>query len=305
MTRVLVTGGSGFVGRHTLPALVGMDVDVHACSRSLRPSANGVTWHRADVLDSASAASLVAQVQPDVLLHLAWFATPPDFWRSPLNLRWTAASLDLAQAFVRAGGRRIVGAGTCAEYLWRASPCVEDATPIRPASVYGGCKAAVWSALEPLARDAGVSAAWARLFFIYGPHEPPGRLVPSLVTAMRAGTAARCRTAAHVRDFLHVSDVGSALAALTMSDVTGAVNVASGQPVAVGTIAKGIARRLERADLLALDDGPAEDAFVVADVNRLRDEVRWSPRLTLDEGLDDAVTWWSEHAPPAEARLAK
>ena len=83
-----------------------------------------------------------------------------------------AASLELADTFGGAGGRRIVGAGTCAEYLWRDIPCVEDVTPIRPTTVYGGCKAAVWSALEPFARDAGVSAAWARLFFVYGPHEP-------------------------------------------------------------------------------------------------------------------------------------
>lgn len=293
MIRVLVTGGSGFIGRYTLPALVEMGADVHACSRSVQVPIDGVTWHRADLLDAPDPHAIVNHVRPKALLHLGWFATPPDFWRSPVNLRWTAASLELAQAFVRAGGHRIVGAGTCAEYLWSDSRCVEDVTPIRPATIYGGCKAAVWSALEPFARDAAVSAAWARLFFIYGPHEPPSRLLPSLVTAMRAGVPARCRTAAHVRDFLHVFDVGHALAALTMSEVTGAVNVASGEGVTVGQVAEGIAKRVGRPDLLQREDGPAADRFVVASVDRLRNEVGWRPRLTLDAGLDAAVAWWT------------
>ena len=294
MTRVLVTGGSGFIGTHVLPALASAGAEIHASSRAARRSDAGIIWHRADMLDARSLNALVSDVQPEILLHLAWFATPPDYWRSPVNLRWAAASLELAQAFVAGGGRRIVSAGTCAEYEWGgSSPCIENVTPIRPATLYGGCKAAVWSALEPFAREAGVEAAWARLFFVYGPNEPPNRLVPSLVTAMRAGAVAQCRTARHVRDFLHVSDAGAAIAALTMSGVTGAVNIGSGQPVQVGTIATSIAQRVGRPELLKLEDGPEADAFVVANVDRLRAEVGWQPRFSLEAGLDDAVGWWS------------
>lgn len=301
MTTVLVTGGSGFIGRHALAALVDKGADIHACSRSAQSRERGVTWHRADLLDEAEARAVIDRVRPEVLLHLAWFVTPPDYWRSPLNLHWTAATLELARAFVQAGGRRLVGVGTCAEYSWRAGPCVEGITPILPTTVYGGCKAAVWSALEPFAREGGVDAAWARLFFVYGPHEPPGRLVPSLVTAIRAGMPARCRAANHVRDFLHVVDAGAAIAALVLSPVQGAVNIASGEPSTVGAIAEGIARRLDRPDLLQMEQGRPEEAFVVASVARLRDEVGWRPAFTLDTGLDDAVAWWSEKAAVGDA----
>ena len=291
MTRVLVTGGTGFIGYHALEPLVDRGADVHACSRTARPLSPipGVTWHRADVLDPLSTTDLLTSVRPEVLLHLAWFATPPDYWTSPMNLQWAAATLRLVEAFVRTGGRRFVGVGTCAEYLWTDAPCVEGVTPIRPTTVYGGCKAAVWSAVEPYASGVDMSAAWARVFFVYGAHLSPTRLVSSLVNAMRDGEVARCRTAAHVRDFLHVRDAGDALAALTMSEVGGAVNVGSGVGTRVGTIAEGIAQRLNRRELLALDDGPADDAYVVANVDRLRREVAWQPRLTLDEGLNEAV----------------
>jgi nucleoside-diphosphate-sugar epimerase len=308
MTRVLVTGGSGFIGRHVLPALVERGSEVHACSRAVRASSPGVTWHRADALDVAGMSALVDRIRPEVLLHLAWFVTPPDYVRSTRNLGWAAATLALAEAFACAGGRRLVCAGTCFEYGWPQhasvaagvgeSRCVEGLTPIAPSTVYGGCKAAVWSALEPFAREVGLSAAWSRLFFLFGPHEPPSRLLPSIVTAIQAGTPAQCRTARHVRDFLHVADAGDALAALALSAVEGPVNIASGEPVPVGVIAEGIARRLERPDLLRMEEGPAKDAFVVASVARLRDEVRWRPAYTLESGLDDAVAWWAEHATP-------
>jgi UDP-glucuronate decarboxylase len=72
------------------------------------------------------------------------------------------------------------------------------------------------------------------------------------------------------------------------------VNVGSGEPVQVGAIAEGVARRIGRHDLLQMEDGPASDAFVVANVDRLRTEVGWQPRFTLDAGLDDAVAWWSD-----------
>ena len=296
MTRVLVTGGSGFVGRHALRSLVDRGAETHALSREPRRSSGGVTWHRADALDTAAASAAIERLRPDVLLHLAWFVTPPDYVRSPANLRWTAATLALADAFVRAGGKRFVGTGTCFEYSWEEGECVEGRTPIRPSTVYGGCKAAVWSALEPFARDAGISAAWARLFYLFGPHEPATRLVPSLVSSMQAGLPAHCRTAAHVRDFLYVADAGDAIAGLALSGVEGAVNVASGTPVAVGTIADGIARRLGRPDLLRKEPGPATDAVVVANVARLRDEVGWRPAFTLDAGLDATLAWWVEHA---------
>ncbi len=291
MTRVLVTGGSGFIGYHVLEALTDRFADVHACSRKSRPWIPGVTWHRTDVLDPVLFDQLVQKVRPEVLLLLAWFATPPDYWKSPLNLQWAAASLLMVDAFVRAGGQRIVGVGTCAEYAWSDSPCVEGVTPIRPASVYGGCKAAVWSAIEPFARDVGVTAAWARVFFVYGPDpsSSPTRLVPSLVNAMLDGEPARCRTAAHLRDFLYVSDVADALAALTLSGVRGAVNIGCGTATRVGAIAEGIADRLKHRELLQMEDGPAQDAHVVANVDRLRNEVGWQPRVTLDEGLNKAV----------------
>ena len=175
----------------------------------------------------------MADVEPEVLLHLAWYVEPGRFWTAPENVRWVEASLALLRAFAGAGGRRAVVAGTSAEYDWHAvgARCNEQRTPLRPATLYGAAKHALHTVAAPYAEQAGFELAWGRIFFVYGPGEPEGRLVPSVGRALLAGRRVPTTRGDQVRDFMHVEDVAAAFAALADADATGAVNVASGDPV--------------------------------------------------------------------------
>ncbi|HET7233284.1 MAG TPA: NAD(P)-dependent oxidoreductase [Longimicrobium sp.] len=296
MSAVLLTGGTGFVGRHALAALASRGADVHAVHHGpvpadLQPLA---TWHEADLLDVGQSRALVAALRPERLLHLAWYAAP-GFWSAPENYRWVEASLALLRAFTEAGGKRAVAAGTCAEYDWSHGWCSEGVTPLAPSTTYGVCKDAVRRVMEALCADAGASAAWGRLFFLYGPHERPERLVPSVVRPILAGQEAACTPGEQVRDFLHARDAGEAFAALLESDVTGAVNVASGRGTAVRDLALAAARAAGRPEALrvgALPSRPGDPPLLVADVRRLANEVGWSPRIDLEEGMRESVGWW-------------
>ncbi|MEO6212472.1 MAG: NAD(P)-dependent oxidoreductase [Vicinamibacterales bacterium] len=293
MTRVLVTGAGGFVGRHVMAALASAGRDVHAvASTAQRHDGGDVTWHEADLLNAVQRETLVAAVRADALVHLAWCARPPDYWRHPDNLRWLTASLELVRVFAEQGGTRVVGAGTCAEYDWRSGYCTEETTPLVPATLYGTAKAACGSALNAYGLETGLSVAWGRLFFLFGPHDSPARLIPSLVTALHAGEPARCAAGSHVRDFLHVADAAAALVALLDSQITGPVNIASGIPVRVGDLARGVASRVGRPDLLSVEEGSPTDAMVAANISRLRDGVGWRPSLDAAAALDDTVRWW-------------
>lgn len=292
MKRVLVTGASGFVGRHVTGLLTGADFDVHAVSASGRHPVENCTWHRADVLEPRQRETLVEAVKPDTLLHLAWHARPPDYWSASENTAWLTASLDLFRLFADNGGTRVVGAGTCAEYDWRHGYCSELTTPLLPTSLYGATKAACGCVLNSYASQTGLSAAWGRFFFLFGPYDSPLRLVPSLVRKLAAGQSARCTAGNHVRDFLHVADGAEALVELLRSGVTGAVNIGSGAPLRIGDIARQIGAAMGRADLLTIDDGPAEHAFVCANIARLRDEVGWRPGCDTRSRLDDTIRWW-------------
>src|SRR6187549_2510504 len=125
---VLVTGATGFVGRHCLQLLQQRPFAVHAVRHTQSAAAGPVTWHQADLMDPAQVSRVVRDVQPSHLLHLAWTAKPGVFWESDDNLAWVQASIHLVREFVACGGRRLVAAGTCAEYDWNHEVCSEDLT---------------------------------------------------------------------------------------------------------------------------------------------------------------------------------
>ena len=313
MKRVLLTGAAGFVGSHCLAPLRARDYEVHAVSRALPATGTpsrvrapevgaGVIWHEADLLDGQQAAALLAAVRPTHLLHLAWVVTPGAFWASPLNRPWVDASLTLLSAFGAAGGQRAVLVGTCSEYAASDDPCVESRTPLGPSTLYGASKAALSVALPAFARHYGVaSAAWARVFYPYGPGEQAERLVPSIIRTLLRDEPMPCSHGRQVRDFLYIDDTADALVALLDSAVTGAVNIASGRPTTLRALVSTIGAQLGRERLLAFGARPArpdEPATLTADVTRLTREVGWTPRSSLDDGVARTIAWWRREVDP-------
>jgi nucleoside-diphosphate-sugar epimerase len=321
VSRVLLTGAGGFIGRHTLAPLRDAGLEVHAVTS--RPLCAGVHRHHIDLLDPTSAAVLMRTVRPTYLLHLAWCTQPGAYWTSLENLDWVQASLRLLRAFGETGGRRAVLAGTCAEYRWRRDThCVEKAppssgsvparaaapTPTLPATLYGASKHGLHVVADAWAQQVGVALAWGRIFFLYGPHEHPDRLVSSVARALVRGEEASCTHGRQVRDFLYAPDLGAAFVALLVSQVVGPINMASGEPVRVADVVAAIARAAGRPELVrlgALPANPDEPERLTADVRRLRDEVGWEPSVDLREGTERTVGWWRQAASRPRAQGAR
>src|SRR5208283_1263124 len=175
--------------------------------------------------------------------------------------------------------------------------CSEEVTPRQPATLYGMCKNSLQNLIRAFAKETGINAAWGHVFFLYGPHEHPQRVIPSVICRLLRRETAPCTDGRQIRDFLYVEDVAAALVALLASDVSGPVNIASGQPVALKDIIKEIAARLNGADLIrlgALTRSPEEPELLVADVRRLNREVGWSPQYDLSQGLKRTIRWWEK-----------
>jgi len=297
VNRVLVTGATGFIGRHALAPLGERGFELHAVTSGEPATDAQARWHRADLLDPADRARIAREAGASHLLHLAWYTQPGDYWESGHNDRWVEASLALLEEFRTAGGRRAVIAGSCAEYEWSRPRLSEATTPLRPATRYGRAKDHLRAGAEELGRREGLEVVWGRLFFLYGPGEHPQRLVPSVTRALLAGEPARTTDGSQRRDFLFAPEAADAFAALVDSEFSGAVNVASGESVSVRDVVELIGRATGRRELIELGaiprplDDPPE---LVADTSLLRERVGWRPRVGLAEGIERTVAWWRE-----------
>ena len=296
MKRVLVTGGTGFIGRQTLPELATRGFDVHVVGRSKPPDdcPPGVAFHQCDLLDASATSLLAARLAPTHLLHLGWYAKPGQFWTSLENLHWVAASLNLYVAFARAGGARAVVAGSCAEYDWSHTELDETRTPLVPRTLYGQSKHALRTLLEQAGQQTSVRMAWGRVFFLYGPHEAPGRLVGDVIQSLMERREALCSDGTQERDFMHVSDVGRAFAAILDSDITGPVNIASGVCLPVRTVISTLGSLIGAADLIRFGavNRPNEPPRLAASVDILHGQLGFRPVYDLESGLADTVDWW-------------
>jgi nucleoside-diphosphate-sugar epimerase len=265
----------------------------------------GVRRHVADLLNAASIQRLVAAVRPSHLLHFAWVAAPGIFWTSADNERWRHASESLLEAFVAAGGRRAVMAGSCAEYDWsRAGVCDEFTTPlVEPEAAgvtpYAAAKRRLQRHVAALDRTGVVSAAWARVFFQFGPHEHPQRLVASVIARLLENRPAECTHGRQIRSFLHVADVGEAFARLLDSGLRGPVNIGSAERVSIADLVRLIGVHAGRPELIRLGARtapPDEPALLVPAVERLHAAVTWRPRFTLDSAIADTLAWHRRRA---------
>src|SRR5437867_3655117 len=301
--RVLLTGATGFIGSQIARELLDRGHVVRALVRRgsdryrIEDIAARLELAEADLFEAPEQELARLAQGTDLCVHAAWYAEPGLYLASPENLRCMHASLKLMEGLAHAGSRRAVFLGSCFEYDFGPEPLSEE-KPLNPRSVYAAAKVATWLVGRELARLRGVSFAWARPFYQYGPFERPQRLTARVIHSLLRGEPVPLTQGTHLRDYLHVRDVAGAVVAIAVSDLEGAVNVGSGRPVTVRHIASTIESLMDRKGLVqfgARPESPTEPPCVWADRRKLVEGTGWSPRFDLRDGLQDTIDWTRRH----------
>ena len=292
MKKVLITGANGLIGTACLPLLLDQGYKIHAVSgKHSGKDDKGITWEKCDLLEVSGIQKLVTSVKPDYLLHLAWYTEHQKFFGSTENFRWLISSLELFRQFYAGGGKKAVGAGTCAEYSWQdGSILQENSTPLKPQTLYGRIKGLLHEGLNEIAGTYKAEYAWGRIFFLYGPGENNQRLVPAAIAAMAQGRPFTCSQSHKLRDYLHVSDVAAAFAALLAGKATGAVNIGSGAGTKLAEITEILGKLMHRMDLVDNREETVSDVLaIIAATEKIRTETDWRPKVGLAEGLQELI----------------
>ena len=295
--RIAVTGAAGFIGGHTAELLDAEGFEVLAIDdgshASGHPLPSRVEFLEADCGSPEVRAALV-RFRPDAVLHLASKGGVQKARRDPgAHVRASLAStVALYAAAVEAGARHIVSASTGgAIYGDAAAFPASERTPAAPVSVYGAAKLAEEVYLATFRRGGGASALSLRYANVYGPRQDgtgEAGVVAITSTRLARGEAPLIHgDGEQTRDFVYVADVAAAnLAALT-SGRSGPVNVGTAVETSVNRVVELLTRTA--GSRLAPEHGAGkagEVRRVCLDAARARRWLGWSPRVTVEEGLE-------------------
>lgn len=288
--RIALTGATGFIGSYVLQALVeNGHNDILVVGRTHPHVTHRVTFVHSDLL-AEQEHDWIRVHKPSHLLHLAWYAEHGKFWDSSLNQEWRDATTRLTRVFCERGGKHIVVAGSCAEYDWSGEDCcIEDLTPLNPATLYGQEKKHTRQAVRKVCQEHGASLAWGRIFLPFGPGESSQRLIPSVVDALLERRPNFAINTGHTRDLVPVRAIADALVHLLNGQIDGVFNICSGIPTRLDHLIKILG------DALDHDSGPLLELgiehgrgprFLIGD-NRALLDTGWRLRFDLKKNLKD------------------
>jgi UDP-glucose-4-epimerase GalE len=321
---ILVTGGAGYIGSHTVKALrrAGHEVvvvdDLSAGHREA--VAGDAAFVHGDLCDVDLMTRTMRRYSVSGVVHFAALASVSDSVRDPVGYYASnvTGTLSLLDAMVRGDVRRLVFSSTCAIYGEPESTPIDEAHPKAPINAYGETKLAIERAFPHYARAYGLSSIALRYFNAAGAdpdgelgedHAPEVHLIPNVIAAANGGPPLSVHGTDYptpdgtcLRDFIHVSDLASAhlLALETMRDaeaVTTAYNLGTGRPHSVLDVIATAERVLGRpVPYVAGPRRPGDPAVLYAAPARAKTELGWTPRYPeLSVIVETACRWHLTH----------
>jgi UDP-glucose 4-epimerase len=297
-SRVLVTGGSGFIGRRLVKALLGTGAEVTVADLR-EPAEPGVRPVVGDLRDPSVAARAVSP-GTDAIFHLAAITSVLKSLDDPAgtyatNVAATASLLELARTH---GVKSFLLASTNAVVGDVGRSVITERSPLRPLTPYGATKAAGEMLVNCYSAAYGVTGCSLRFSNVYGPGmQEKDSFVPRLMRAARDGHGVQIYgDGTQVRDLIHVDDIVAALLLAWRTGHTGPVIVGAGESVTVNDIVAA-ARAVTGAPIPAenVPPKPGEMPAVIVDISAAR-AMGYRPTHDLKSGIATVWPEWDPHA---------
>lgn len=296
--RVLITGGTGFIGRYVLDRLVDFGIRPLVTIRK-DPAVvpDQVDLLETDLTDTAKVTEIVNTYRPQAAIHLAGVTGSQDTSGRLCHEVNVTATKGLLAALERAGCDRVVMIGSAAEYGSQSTPFQEDMEPM-PVSHYGRSKAEATAAALGMNKASGFPVTVLRVFTAYGLGQPGKMFLSRAISCALRGQPFEMTPGSQRRDHVFVADVADAVIKTLGNDeaIGKIINIGTGNAVRLSELAEAVWERCG-ADRGMLTVGNAsQDADskfdTEADITLAKTLLNWSPRTQLlsgsrnDDGLD-------------------
>ncbi len=287
MKKVFLTGGTGLIGTQTIPFLQKAGFEIYALTLDENKSENGIKYVKGNLFDKIQIDNLLSEIRPEYMLHYAWLST--GLFNDNSNFDFLTSSIDLLKSFAKYGGKRVVMAGTYAEYGYH-NETLKETMPAEPINIYSQCKDFVHQIAKAYCQNNNISFGWGRIFSAFGKEKDPRRLTSDVINHLKNNQEVVIRSGSLVRDYIYTKDIAAAFVKFLESDVNGVVNICTGKDTSIHDYVMKIAQIMEKENLVVFNEQKSpQQVRVVGDPTRLNKEVGFTPKYSIKQALKEIL----------------
>lgn len=296
--RLLVIGGTGFIGRHICIEAQKRGYAVTSLSlNKVEEPLQGVCYLKGDISHLQNIGELEEGLKFEYVINAAGYVDHRNFWsggNEVIDIHFNGAK-NLIALCDRTVLKRFVQIGSSDEYGVIPAPQSEDSIE-KPISPYSLAKVSVTHLLQMLWRSESFPAVILRFFLVYGPRQGTNRFLPHLILGCLRNKAFSVSAGLQQRDFCYVDDiVKGVLEALQSPGVCGEIiNLASGRPITIRHMTEHIRGLIGTGEPLfgKVPYRKGESMALYADIKKAKLLMNWEPQISLDEGLKETIDWY-------------
>tara|TARA_B100001964_G_C14239734_1_gene604342 strand:+ start:861 stop:2987 length:2127 start_codon:yes stop_codon:yes gene_type:complete len=288
--KILVTGGTGFIGKNLLKRLYLTDHKILVCSRNFKKKKLNIEFVKYNVGDLLK--KKIKIFKPEVIIHLAWEGIP-NFSKKTCQINLQKNISFFNQILKLKSIKKIISSGSCAEYGDKKNNCLESFI-CKPNSYFSDAKIKTLDHLKKLSNKNNIEYVWLRLFFVYGPLQRNNSLIPSIINNYLQNKKIKIKNPLARNDYIFVGDVIDAiLKSLKRKKINGIINIGSGKLTSTHQVLRFIEKDLNISNLASYKLNKIEkknDNFSKkADISRAKKLLGWYPKYNIKQGIIETL----------------